>query len=53
MTDLEVLCPKTKRVKLCGREIEIKPLSIKQAVDLWRIINSFKIEADAVKVKTG
>lgn len=49
MTDLEVLCPKTKRVKLCGREIEIKPLSIKQAVDLWRIINSFKIEAAAVK----
>lgn len=49
MTDLDALCPRTKRVNLCGREIEIKPLSIKQAVDLWRIINGFKMEADAVK----
>lgn len=49
MTDLDALCPRIKRVNLCGREIEIKPLSIKQAVDLWRIINGFKMEADAVK----
>ena len=49
MTDLEILCPKTVKIKLCGREINLKPLSIKQAVDLGRIINSIKIEADSVK----
>ena len=49
MTDLDILCPKTVKIKLCGRELELKPLSIKQAVDLGRLINSIKIEADSVK----
>lgn len=49
MTDLDILCPKTVKIKLCGREFELKPLSIKQAVDLGRLINSIKIEADSVK----
>ena len=49
MTDLEILCPKNVKIKLCGREINLTPLSIKQAVDLGRVINSIKIEAGSVK----
>lgn len=49
MTDLDAFCPQSKTVRLCGRDIEIKPLSVKQAIDLWRLINSVKIEAQAVK----
>ena len=49
MNELEAICPKSRTVKLCGREVEIKPLSIKQSIDIWRIINSVKLEGEAIK----
>lgn len=49
MNELEAMCPKSRTVKLCGREVEIKPLSIKQTIDIWRIINDVKLEGEALK----
>lgn len=49
MNELEAICPKVRKINLCGREVEIKPLSIKQSIDIWRIINEFKLESEALK----
>ena len=49
MNELEAMCPRSRTVKLCGREVEIKPLSIKQSIDIWRIINDVKLEGEALK----
>ncbi|WP_428065459.1 hypothetical protein [Candidatus Proelusimicrobium volucris] len=49
MNELEAMCPKSRIVKLCGREVEIKALSIKQSIDIWRIINDVKLEGEALK----
>jgi len=38
MSDIDILVPQTATIKLLGRQCEIKPLSIKSAVQLGRII---------------
>jgi hypothetical protein len=40
MNDIDILIPKTAAVTILGRRVEIKPLSIKSAVELGRILGN-------------
>lgn len=46
MKEIDIIYPETIKIRLCGRDIEIKPLTIKQSIDLGRIINTIKTESD-------
>lgn len=46
MKEIDILYPENIKIRLCERDIIIKPLSIKQAIDLGRIINTIKTEGD-------
>lgn len=49
MNPLEALLPQTKTIKIMGRDIEIKPISIKNAVLLGRILGQIYGEIKALK----
>jgi hypothetical protein len=49
MNTLEILVPQTKIIKIMGREIEIKPISIKNAVLLGRILGQIYNEIKDLK----
>lgn len=49
MNTLEALVPQTKIVKIMGRDIEIKPISIKNAVLLGRILGQIYGEIKDLK----
>ena len=49
MTTLEALVPQTKTIKIMGREIEIKPITIKNAVLLGRILGQIYGEIKTLK----
>lgn len=49
MNPLEALVPQTKIVKIMGRDIEIKPISIKNAVLLGRILGQIYGEIKNLK----
>ena len=51
MNPLEALMPQTKTIKLMGREIEIKPISIKNAVLLGRILGQIYGEIKTLKAE--
>ncbi len=40
MNDMDILCPRSVKVSVLGREIEIRPLSIAGAVKLGRLIGA-------------
>ncbi|MBR4508654.1 MAG: hypothetical protein IKP23_04210 [Elusimicrobiaceae bacterium] len=49
MNPLEALLPQTKTIKIMGRDIEIKPISIKNAVLLGRLLGQIYGEIKALK----
>lgn len=49
MNPLDVLVPQTKTIKIMGRDIEIKPISIKNAVLLGRILGQIYGEIKDLK----
>lgn len=49
MNPLEALLPQTKIIKIMGRDIEIKPISIKNAVLLGRILGQIYGEIKDLK----
>ena len=49
MNPLEALLPQTKTIKIMGRDIEIKPISIKNAVLLGRILGQIYGEIKNLK----
>lgn len=49
MNPLEALVPQTKIIKIMGRDIEIKPISIKNAVLLGRILGQIYSEIKDLK----
>lgn len=49
MNPFEALIPQTKTVKIMGRDIEIKPISIKNAVLLGRILGQIYGEIKDLK----
>ena len=49
MNPLEALLPQTKKIKIMGRDIEIKPISIKNAVLLGRILGQIYGEIKNLK----
>lgn len=49
MNPLEALLPQTKTIKIMGRDIEIKPISIKNAVLLGRILGQIYGEIKDLK----
>ncbi len=49
MNPLEALVPQTKTIKIMGRDIEIKPISIKNAVLLGRILGQIYGEIKDLK----
>ena len=49
MNPLDVLVPQTKTIKIMGRNIEIKPISIKNAVLLGRILGQIYGEIKNLK----
>ena len=49
MNPLEALVPQTKTIKIMGRDIEIKPISIKNAVLLGRILGQIYGEIKNLK----
>ncbi|MBQ4493435.1 MAG: hypothetical protein II972_02390 [Elusimicrobiaceae bacterium] len=51
MNPFEALLPQTKIVKIMGRDIEIKPISIKNAVLLGRILGQIYGEIKDLKDK--
>ncbi|MDR0953642.1 MAG: hypothetical protein LBM71_05670 [Elusimicrobiota bacterium] len=48
MNDLDILIPEAKTIPLLGREVEIKPLSIKATVELGRILGQLHGEISAL-----
>ena len=51
MNPLEALLPQTKIIKIMGRDIEIKPISIKNAVLLGRILGQIYGEIKTLKAE--
>ncbi len=49
MNPLEALVPQTKTIKIMGRDIEIKPISIKNAILLGRILGQIYGEIKNLK----
>lgn len=49
MNPLEALLPQTKTIKIMGRDIEIKPISIKNAVLLGRLLGQIYDEIKDLK----
>lgn len=49
MNTIDGLLPKTKTIKIMGRDIEVKPLSIKNAVLLGRILGQIYGEIKNLK----
>ena len=49
MNPLEALLPQTKTIKIMGRDIEIKPISIKNAVLLGRLLGQIYGEIKGLK----
>jgi hypothetical protein len=49
MNPLEALLPQTKKIKIMGRDIEIKPISIKNAVLLGRLLGQIYGEIKNLK----
>lgn len=47
MKTIDILCPAEKQIKILGKTITIRPLSIKQTINLGRILGQIKTELQA------
>ena len=44
MKTIDILCPPEKQIKILGKTITLRPLSIKQTINLGRILGQIKTE---------
>lgn len=47
MKTIDILCPPERQIKILGKTITLRPLSIKQTVNLGRILGQIKTEIQA------
>lgn len=47
MKTIDILCPHEKQIKILGKAITLRPLSIKQTINLGRILGQIKTEIQA------
>ena len=47
MTTIDILCPPERQIKILGKTINIRPLSLKEAINLGRILGQIKTEVQA------
>ena len=47
MKTIDILCPPERRIKILGKAITLHPLSIKQTVNLGRILGQIRTELQA------
>ena len=47
MKTIDILCPQTRQIQILGKTINIRPLSLKEAINLGRILGQLKTEIQA------
>ena len=47
MKTIDILCPQEREIKILGKTINIRPLSLKEAINLGRILGQLKTEVQA------
>ena len=47
MNKIYILCPPQRQIKILGKTINIRPLSLKEAISLGRILGQLKTEVQA------
>ena len=44
MNTIDILCPPKRQIKILGKTINIRPLSLKEAINLGRVLGQFREE---------
>ncbi len=52
MKTIDILCPPERQIKILGKSITLRPLSLKQTINLGRILGQIKTEL-AASLKDG
>ncbi len=47
MKPIDILCPSERQIKILGKTVTLRPLSIKQTINLGRILGQIKTEIQA------
>ena len=47
MKTIDILCPQEREIKILGKTITIRPLSLKEAISLGRILGQIRTEVQA------
>ena len=47
MKTIDILCPPERRIKILGKTVNIRPLSLKEAINLGRILGQIRTEVQA------
>ena len=47
MNKIDILCPPQRQIKILGKTITVRPLSLKEAINLGRILGQLKAEVQA------
>ena len=47
MKTIDILCPPERQIKILGKTITVRPLSLKQTINLGRILGQIKTEVQA------
>ena len=47
MNTIDILCPPQRQIKILGKTINIRPLSLKEAINLGRVLGQIKTEVQA------
>ncbi len=47
MKTIDILCPPERQIKILGKTINIRPMSLKEAISLGRILGQLKTEVQA------
>ena len=49
MKTIDILCPPARQIQILGKTIDVRPLSLKEAINLGRILGQLKTEIQAVR----
>ena len=47
METIDILCPPERQIKILGKSLTVRPLSLKEAINLGRILGQIKTEVQA------
>ena len=47
MKTIDILCPPERQIKILGKSLTVRPLSLKEAINLGRILGQIKTEVQA------